>query len=154
MDILQEIKKEHQEFKSLISKVETAVGKKKKELFEELSANITGHHESEEHVLFPDVKKKADDHGKEIIMEMVEEHSLLAYQLSVIQKTAIDNETWDAKFGVFKEVLTHHIEEEEAALFAYATKTLSKEVLKEKYNEFEEIMEKFKEERVKKLAAQ
>ncbi|NLC54986.1 MAG: hemerythrin domain-containing protein [Erysipelothrix sp.] len=127
MDVLQEIKKEHDEFRTLIKKIEDAKGSQKKELFEELYAKLIGHHESEEHVLFTDVKRKSDEKGKDVVMEMIEEHSLAAYQFSVIQKTAIDNETWDAKFSVLKEVLTHHMDEEESELFKQAKKVLDKE---------------------------
>lgn len=76
MNILEEIKKEHEEFKDLISQIEDASGKKKKTLFEELYAKLIGHHESEEHVLFPDVKEKSEEEGKEIVREMIEEHNL------------------------------------------------------------------------------
>lgn len=151
MDILQEIKKEHMEFKSLVSKIEKAKDNKKKEIFEELYAKVIGHHESEEHVLFSDVKKNSDDAGKDIVMEMIEEHSLIAYQLSVIQKTGVDNETWDAKFSVFKEILTHHLDEEEDELFKQAKKALDKKTLEEKYDDFEKTMEKYKEQQEKKL---
>ena len=151
MDVLEEIKKEHDEFRELITEIENAKGDKKKSLFEELYAMLIGHHESEEHVLFPDVKAKSDEEGKDIVMEMIEEHSLASYQFSVLQKTGIDNETWDAKFSVLKEVLTHHMDEEEKDLFKQARKVLDKEELEEKYEPFEETNEKYKTEQEKKL---
>ncbi len=151
MNVLEEIKKEHEEFKSLITQIENSDGKPKKELFKELYAKIKGHHEAEEHVVFPDVKEKSDDKGKEIVMEMIEEHSLGAYQFSVLQKTSVDNETWDAKFSVLKEVLTHHMDEEEKELFKQAKKVLSKEELQQKYEPFEETEEKYEKEQKDKL---
>lgn len=154
IDVLEEIKKEHDEFRKLITSIENADGSKKKTLFEELYAKLIGHHESEEHVLFPDVKKKSDDEGKDIVMEMIEEHSLVAYQFSVIQKTDIDNETWGPKFNVLKEVLTHHMDEEEDELFKQAKKVLDKEVLEDKYEPFEETMEKYQKEQENKLEKQ
>lgn len=48
LNILEEIKKEHDEFKDLISQIENAKGSKKRKLFEELYANLEGHHESED----------------------------------------------------------------------------------------------------------
>ena len=151
MDVLKEIKKEHDEFRELITQIENAKGKTKQNLFEDLYAKLIGHHESEEHVLFPDVKEKSDEEGKDVVMEMIEEHSLAAYQFSVIQKTDIDNETWDAKFSVLKEVLTHHMDEEEDELFKQARKVLDKEVLKDKYSDFEKVMEKYQKEQEEKL---
>jgi len=70
-------------------------------------------------------------------MKMIEEHSLVDYQFSVIQKTSSDNETWNAKFSVLKEVIKHHLDAEEKSLFKQAKKVLDKEILKEKYDLFE-----------------
>ena len=153
MDVLQEIKKEHGEFRDLIKTIEDATPAKKKDLFEELYAKLIGHHESEEHVLFPDVKAKSDEEGKDIVREMIEEHSLVAYQFSVIQKTGLDNQTWDAKFSVLKEILTHHLDEEEKELFKQARKVLDEKILIDKYDDFEAVMEKYQKEQEKKLQA-
>ena len=139
MNVLEEIKKEHDEFRSLIKEIENTEGDNKEELFKELYAKLKGHHEAEEHVVFPDVKDKSDEDGQEIVMEMIEEHSLGAYQFSVIHKTGIDNETWDPKFSVLKEVLTHHMDEEEKELFKQARKVLTKMELEEKWK----LKEKF-----------
>lgn len=150
-DILKEIKKEHEEFRNLLSSMENSKNDKKKELFEELYSKLVGHHESEEDVLFPDVKENSDDEGKNIVMEMIEEHSLVAYQLSVLQKTPLTNETWDAKFSVLKEIIIHHLDEEEKELFKQAKKVLDKGVLEAKYEDFEKTMKKYKEKQEKKL---
>ena len=151
MDVLKEIKKEHDKFKSLISKIEKSKGEKKKTLFRELYAKIKGHHEAEERVVFPDIKKKSDEEGKDVVREMIEEHSLGAYQFSVLEKTSIDNDTWDAKFSVLKEVLTHHMDEEEKELFEQARKVLNKKDLEEKYDPFESTMEEYEKMQQKKL---
>lgn len=151
MDVLEEIKKEHKEFKTLIKQIESSDGDSKKELFKELYAKVKGHHEAEEHVVFPDVKEKSDDEGKDIVLEMIEEHHLGTHQLSILERISVDNETWNAKFSVLKEVLTHHMEEEEKDLFDQAKKVLSKEELKEKYQPFEDAQEKYEEEQKDKL---
>lgn len=151
MNVLEEIKKEHEEFKTLITEIENSEGESKKKLFEDLYAKIKGHHEAEEIVVFPDVKEKSEDEGKEVVREMIEEHSLGAYQFSVIQKTPVDNETWDAKFSVLKEVLTHHMDEEEKELFKQAREVLSETELEEKYDPFEKTQEEYEEEQKNKL---
>lgn len=144
MDILQEIKSEHDEFRELISKIEKASSQKKKSLFDELNIKIHGHHEAEEKILFKDVKSRSEEEGKDVVLEMIEEHNLATYQLSLLDRTSIENETWDAKFSVLKEVLTHHMDEEEKELFKQAREVLSKEELKEKYEPFEDMNEEEK----------
>lgn len=151
MNVLEEIKKEHKEFKNLIKQIENSDGQTKKELFEELYAKIDGHHEAEEHVVFPDVKEKSGDDGKEVVREMIEEHNLISYQFSLVQRTSLDNETWDAKFSVLKEIVTHHLDEEEKEFFKQARKVLKNEELLEKYEPFETAEKKYTKERKNKL---
>lgn len=82
---------------------------------------------------------------------MIEEHNVGSYQLSLLQRTSISNETWDAKFTVLKELITHHIEEEEKNFFKQAKKVLDKKILTEKYEPFEAAMEKYQEQQEKKI---
>lgn len=151
MNILEEIKSEHEEFRELMNTIESSEGSKKKELFEKLYVNVVGHHEAEEHVLFNDVKESSDKEGKSLVLEMIEEHSLIDYQFSVVQKTSISNETWDAKFSVLKEIVTHHLDEEEDELFKQAKQVIIPKMLEAKYSAFEENVEKYKKEQEKKL---
>ena len=82
---------------------------------------------------------------------MIEEHSLGAYQFSVLERTGVDNETWDAKFSVLKEVLTHHMDEEEKEFFKEARKVLDKNQLEEKYDKFENTHDEYKKKQEDKL---
>ncbi len=152
MNVLQEIKKEHQEFRNLILKIEKAKGDKKVSLFHDFYSKIKGHHEAEEHVVFKDVKQKSDEEGKSVVLEMIEEHSLITYQFSLLERTSIDNETWDAKFSVLKEILTHHLDEEEDEFFNQAKKVLTEQEIKDKYAPFEDTQEKYQKDQEKKLS--
>lgn len=151
MNVLNHIKEEHKKFRGLIKKIESAKGDKKKELFRELYAEISGHHEAEEHVVFPLVREKAKSKDDEVVMEMIEEHSLGSYQFSVLEKTSIENKTWDAKFSVLKEVLDHHMKEEEAEFMPLAKKIVPEEKLANIMGEFESVLEQYKKKRKEKL---
>lgn len=153
MDVLNHIKEEHVEFRSLMKKIESAKGSKKKELFQELYAELHGHHEAEETVIFPKVKEKVKGEDEEVVKEMIEEHHLGSYQFSLLERTSIDNETWDAKFSVLKEVLDHHMKEEEKEFMPLARKVMPKEWLDESLKEFESVLEKNKKEKEKELKA-
>lgn len=152
MDVLTHIKEEHEKFRALISQVESAKGAKKKELFRDLYAKIKGHHEAEETVVFPKVKEKVSGEEEEVVREMIEEHNLGTYQFSILERTSIENETWDAKFSVLKEVLEHHMKEEEDTFLPLAKKEVSKETLKEILGEFEKIHEEEMKKKEKELA--
>lgn len=151
MDVLTHIKEEHDMFKGKIAEIEAAVGEGKKEIFRELYAKIHGHHEAEEEVLFPMVKEKAAGEAQEVVLEMIEEHKLGSYQFSVIEKTSVENETWDAKFSVLKEVLEHHIEEEEEEFMPLARKMIPEETLVKILDKFEKVHEAKEKEQKKKL---
>lgn len=151
MDILTHIKKEHATFKKMMSKIEAAQGDNKKELFREFYAELIGHHEAEEHVLFPLVKENAKGEEVEVVLEMIEEHNLGSYQFSILERTSVGNETWDAKFSVLKEVLNHHMEEEEKEFMPLASKVVPKEMLTNILEEFETVLEKYKQEKKKSL---
>lgn len=151
MDYITHNKEEHSEFKKLIKKVEEAKGDKKKELFRELFIKIYGHHSGEEAVVFPAVKEKVSGEDLDVVLEMIEEHKLGNYQFSVLERTSVDNETWDAKFAVLKEVLEHHMDEEEDEFAKIAKKALSKEEREELLEEFEKVSDEKEEEKQKDL---
>lgn len=153
MDVLAHIKEEHKKFRDLISRIESAEGDKKKKLFRDLYAKINGHHEAEEHVVFPLVKEKVKGKDAEVVREMIEEHSIGSYQFSVLERTSVENETWDAKFSVLKEVLDHHMKEEEKEFMTLARKVVSEEKLAKVLEEFESTHEKYEKEKEKKLKA-
>ena len=138
MDVLSHIKKEHEKFRKLMSKIESTQGDAKKDLFREFYAELNGHHEAEELVVFPLVKEKVKGKEGEVVLEMIEEHNLGHYQFSLLERTSIENETWDAKFSVLKEVLDHHMKEEENEFMPLAKKVVSKEKLADLLEEFED----------------
>lgn len=141
MNVLSQIKKEHNDFRKVLKEIEKDKVKKA-DKFEKFISKLLAHHKAEEEILFKDLSKKSDAKGKNIVLEMIEEHHLGQYQSKVIQKISEKNKTWDAKFTVFKEVLEHHMEEEETDLFKKAKKYFSKEELKNKYEDFEKISSK------------
>ena len=152
MDVLKEVKKEHKELKSLISKIEKSKDlKAKRDLFEEFYSYLKAHHDAEEEVIFPKVKEEANKDGKETVLEMIEEHHLGGYQLSLLDRTSMENGTWDAKFSVLKEVVTHHMDEEESDFIPLAREILTENDTSDMYSKFEKVVSKNKKEYMKKI---
>ena len=151
MDVLDHIKEEHEKFRKLMASIESAQGDKKKNLFRELYAELNGHHEAEEHVVFPIVQEKVKGKDVGVVLEMIEEHSLGNYQFSLLEKTSVENETWDAKFNVLKEILGHHMEEEENEFMPVARKAVTKEKLTDMLEEFEITLKKYRNEKKQEL---
>lgn len=144
-------KEEHSKAKKLAKQVEKAEGDKKKELFRELFVMIYAHHSAEEAVVFPAIKEKVSGEDLDVVLEMIEEHKLGNYQFGILERTSVDNETWDAKYTVLTEVLEHHMDEEEDELSKVAEKVLTKEELEELLVEFEKVYDEKEKEKQKDL---
>lgn len=144
---------EHEKAKDLARQIEEAKdGKKKRNMFEDLYVMIYSHHKAEEEVVFPVViERLEDDSDKDVVREMIEEHSLASYQFSTVNQTLLENETWNAKFSTLMEVVEHHMDEEESDFTKIARSVLSSEESEELLEEFEEAMEKHEKEIKKKL---
>lgn len=141
MNVLDLIREEHVAYKDKVTKITAAKGDSKKEIFRELHTEIHGHHEAEEAVVFTLFREKENEKLLEAVLELIEEHRLLTYQFSVLEKTSVENETWDAKFSVLKEILIHHLEEEEKEFLPKAKKMISEEKLVEILDTFEDVLE-------------
>ena len=67
------------------------------------------------------------EEDKETALESYEEHHVGKMVLNELNKTGKDEEEWMPKVEVLKDVLEHHIEEEESKIFTEADQILSNE---------------------------
>lgn len=152
MNYIQLNKNIHNEVKDLIEKVKSSKGKTKENAFYEVYALLAGHHEAEEKVIFPKALEKCEKQDdKDTTLEMPEEHSLIMFQLGVLNNTPFENETWDAKFSVLEEVGTHHMDEEEEEFAKVAKKLFTEQELEELGDQVEKEMNAIKKEWIDKL---
>jgi hemerythrin superfamily protein len=95
-------------------------------IVEELSV----HAGIEETVFYPAVREQlAGDES--MVMEALEEHHLVKVSLSELQSMSSDNERYDAKMTVLREVVDHHVDEEENELFPKVRRAFSDDELLE-----------------------
>lgn len=145
MNYLEHNVEEHNKAKDIITQIEAEEdGKKKRKLFEDLYVMIYSHHHAEEDTVFAAVMEKLESkEDLDVAREMKEEHSLASYQFSVVEKTGMRNETWDAKFSTLKEVIEHHMDEEEQEFAKLAKEVLSEGELVQLLEEFEKTMSEY-----------
>ena len=146
MDIFKEIKSEHENFRKVTNAIDDTTDRAKQtrnEQFAKLKRDIITHHRSEEVVLVPVLKdhKETRDMG----LEILEEHHLLDHLISQLTDLNVTDEKWGIKFGVFKEILEHHLEDEESKINDEAHKVIDKEKLVALGDEFEKERERQKE---------
>ena len=134
--VLTEIKREHDEARALIKKID---GSKRMswEDVKELYIMLKGHHEAEEEVVFPKVRD-VDTKAEKLVEHLIEEHE----QAQDVLKTMIDAHEFDREaFGELRTVLEEHMDEEETDLFKKARKGFSEEDLQAALEPFEKVEE-------------
>lgn len=142
MDIIQVIKKDHQETKDLFEKVMSAKSEQAKEKkFSDLRMELVPHIKAEENMFFPLL---ADGEVKEHVLEAYEEHHATELILKELEKMPAGNERWPAKLKVLKEIVDHHTEEEESKILKAAQSEMGKSELKELAEKFDAEKEKIK----------
>lgn len=121
---------DHRRFEKLLEDGEATTERAVKgrgEVLKTLTREITVHEAIEEQILYPALRPHAETHH--IVLEGIEEHHVADVLIKELHDVRKDDEKWGAKFKVLKESLTHHIGEEEKAMFPAARGALSREEL-------------------------
>lgn len=140
MDIYQILKQEHDEVQDMLD--QQIEGKKSgkaqdlKEIQQQLSIHLSG----EEKLLYPLLTKSEE--SKENAFEAFEEHHIAKVTLNELMKMSPGDKRWLAKLKVLKELIDHHVEEEERNLFKVAKKVISNEQAKEIGQKYQQEKEK------------
>lgn len=141
MKILEEIKKEHDEIRQYFLQMKNDE-EKAPEIFKELATFVLSHHESEEHVVFKALSNKKK--VKETKNNLKAEHAGIRRTMQIILDTPEDDDMWKAHNHLLKDLLTHHVEEEEGELFEIVREELDEKAQDALYKEFEAYFEEIK----------
>ena len=141
MNILEEIKKEHDEVREYFLQMENDE-EKAPEIFKELATFVLSHHDSEEKVVFTELSKKKD--VLKTKYHLIAEHDSIRRTIQIILDTPEDDKMWEPHVHVAKDLLTHHVEEEEEELFEILRKEKSDKELTALYKAFEDHFAKVK----------
>lgn len=107
---------QHREVDALFHALETASDravKDKLKLVAELEKKLQTHTSLEESVFYPEVKEL----DKAMIGEAYEEHETIKFELRRLKASAPKDEAFKARVTVLKELIQHHVREEETDLF-------------------------------------
>jgi len=141
------IENEHEEVKSILEQLEkTSPGavKIKEALFSKLKQELIPHMKGEETHFYSLLLDKKS--ARKQAMEATEEHHVAEMVLKELDSLAKSEEQWDAKLKVFKQIIEHHIEEEEEELFEAAQDNLDQDQLNSIMTAYAEEKEKIKQE--------
>lgn len=132
------LKTHHREIESLFEQIEEADGREKKSLFAELAEKFDAHAKIEETIFYPAGRGVDED----MTLEAYEEHAVTKAAIKKILKTRVNDETYMAKITVLKEMIEHHVEEEEEEFFPECEQKLGDEKMQQLGEELEEAYEK------------
>lgn len=121
------LKKQHRKVEQLFSKLEKGrVGLEA--LATELANELAAHMTIEQELFYPAVQRIAP----ELIAESLEEHAIAELALKrILHTSSKEKETFHARVVCLKELIKHHVEEEEEELFPKVEKKLGEEALSE-----------------------
>lgn len=148
MNAIDLLLEDHKRVKVILSQLSDTTEralKKRTELLNKLEMEITIHTRLEEEILYPVFKKAGGKEQAVMYHEAKEEHRTVdSLVLPDLKKTAPDSLEFSGRVKVVKELLEHHIEEEETEMFPQARKLLGKAVLDELGKQMEAMKTEYK----------
>ncbi len=132
MDVFKLLKQDHKEVHNLFKKIEDSSDsaiKTREKTYKELARELTVHARLEERIVYPRLRQL--EKLEETVREGIEEHHVAEQLMEEIAQMPVDDEQWLAKVTVLKEMIEHHVEEEEKELFPKAAKALEKDEIEE-----------------------
>ena len=141
MNILSELKKDHDQQRDLLAQIADAPAgsKEQKNLLEELKAQLEAHANAEERSFYAPLMQH--DGTQDEARHSVHEHHEIEECLEKLEEASSGTTAWENQFQKLKKLVLHHLEEEEREVFPKAEKVLDDAQQKSLANEYNEQME-------------
>jgi hemerythrin-like domain-containing protein len=139
------IHKDHEEAMGMldqIKKMPDSDYRGREKMFNQLQSELVPHIKAEEKVFYPLLRHHKS--SKEDALEALEEHHIAEISMMELDKMSKQEEFWGAKLSVFKELISHHVEEEESKIFKDAKEVISEDKIKEVMQQFQDEKESIK----------
>src|SRR5688572_14680178 len=121
MDAISMLKKDHQTVRQLLRRLENTTERstrERRQLLQQIENEVKVHTTIEEEIFYPAykeaVRSKSD---KEIYFEAIEEHHVVDLVMPEIMATDERSDEFGAKAKVLRDLIDHHVEEEETTMF-------------------------------------
>ncbi|MCU1498982.1 MAG: hemerythrin [Acidimicrobiales bacterium] len=133
MDAITLLKDDHKTVEKLFKRFEKAGERayaEKREIADRICEELSKHAAIEEMIFYP-VTRETVPETDDIVLESLEEHHIVKWVLSEIEKMDPTDERFDAKMTVLIEMVRHHVEEEEGEYFPKVREELGRKALNE-----------------------
>jgi hemerythrin superfamily protein len=139
MDAIALLTRDHQEVERLFKQFEKLTEraqKSKQRIVTNIIRELAIHSAVEEMLFYPVVRTaalkaqtRALRETADTVLESLEEHHVVKWTLSELEKMKPEDERYDAKVKVLMESVRHHVEEEQGELFPKVRRLLDKQML-------------------------
>ena len=146
--ILADLHTDHEKVSDLIEKMlKTKDSKKRDEIFKEAMRELLAHSQAEHSVLYRKLEKSSDEKARRFAFEGDNEHQIVEQQLQqMVRARNKMSEQWTAQAIVLRELVNHHVEEEENTGFSCSSREFDE-------SELQKLGEQFRRQKEKLLAA-
>jgi len=142
--ILNDLHEDHEEVSGLIEQmIKTEDGKERGAIFKEMMSKLLAHAQAEQNVLYKKMEKSENEKSRTFAYEGENEHQIVEQQLQQMSRARNKaTEQWTAQASVLKDLIEHHVEEEESTGFPCAQSDFDSETLKKMGDQFRKQKEK------------
>lgn len=117
------LKKQHREVKALFRKLEkTEDAQGRRALLDRIKTDLELHTKIEEQIFYPAVRGLGTSKAEEMVLEAFEEHHVVDLILAELPQVNPEDERFEAKMMVLREMVEHHADDEEKEMFKLAQK--------------------------------
>jgi len=138
------LRQDHKTVKQLFQKIDKLGDRatvQLEQLAREVVTELSKHSAIEEQLFYPAVREYVKD-ANDMVLESLEEHHIVKWVLSEIDRMQPSDERFRAKLTVLKENVLHHAEEEEQELFPKVRDALGRTALRELGEQMEQLKQR------------
>ena len=142
--ILNDLHEDHEEVSGLIDQmIKTEDGKERGTIFKEMMSKLLAHSHAEQNVLYKKMEKSENEKSRTFAYEGENEHQIVEQQLQQMARARNKaSEQWTAQASVLKDLIEHHVEEEESTGFSCARSEFDGEMLEKMGDQFRKQKQK------------
>lgn len=138
MDIYARLEQDHDRQRQLAKELSETSGDtaERRDLWEQLRVELEAHANAEEQTFYAEMISKPD--GQDKARHSIAEHKDMADLIEELADKPMDSSGWLQTFKQLKHDVVHHLDEEEAEIFACARKVIDADRARELAGEFEQ----------------
>lgn len=142
--ILQDLHNDHEEVSGLIERLlKTEESSERTTMFKEMMSMLLAHSHAEQNVLYKKLEKSDAEKARKFALEGTNEHQIVEQQLQQMAKARNKaTEQWTAQLTVLRELVNHHVKEEESTGFSCARSEFDRDQLEKLGQQFQRQKQK------------